>query len=65
MSYKNVKTHALGHLMVACRGPPTNFTTSTTNSCLELSCGRAMLDQFLCNMSCIVNDNHNIKNQTR
>ena len=30
MSYKNVKAGALGHLMVACLGPPTSYTSSTT-----------------------------------
>ena len=53
MSYKNVKGHALGHLRAA---------TSSTNSCLGLSCDRATLGQLLCDMSCIVNDNHSKKN---
>ena len=53
MSYKNVKAHALGHLRAA---------TSGTNFCLALSCGRATLGQLLCDMSCIVNDNHIKKN---
>ena len=56
MSYKNVKTHALGHLRGA--------IVSSTNSCLGLSCGRATLGQLLSDMSCIVNDNHSKKNHS-
>ena len=35
--------------------------TSSTNSCLGLSCGRTTLGQLLYDMSCIVNDNHSKK----
>ena len=49
MSYKNVEAHALGHLRAA---------NSSNNSYLELSCGHITLGQLLCDMSCIVNDNH-------
>ena len=45
MSYKNVKAHSLGHLRAA---------TSSTNLCLGLFCGRAMLGQLLCDMSCVL-----------
>ena len=56
MAYKNIKAHALGHIGAA--------TTSTnTNSCLCIACGRATLGQLLCDISCIVNDNHS-KNQS-
>ena len=41
MSYKNVEAHALGHLRAA---------TSSNNSCVGLSCGRATLGQLLCDM---------------
>ena len=53
MSYKNVKAHALGYLRSA---------TNSTNSCLGLFCGRATLGQLLCDMSCIISDNHGKKN---
>ena len=55
MSYKNVKAHALGHLRAA---------TSSTYSCFGLCYGRATLIQLLCDMSCIVNNNHSKKNHT-
>ena len=45
MSYKNVKGHALGHLRAA---------TSSTNSCLGLSCGRATLGHLLYDMPCVL-----------
>ena len=54
MSCKNVKAHALGHLQAA---------TNSINSCLVLSCGRVTLGQFLCDMSCNVNNNHSKKNR--
>ena len=52
MFYKDVKARALGHLRAA---------TSSTNSYLRLSCGRATLGQLLCDMSCLINDNHSEK----
>ena len=45
MSYNNVKAHALGRLRAA---------TSSTDSCLGVSCGCATLGQLLCDMSCVL-----------
>ena len=57
MSYKNVKAHALGHLVVTVLGH-LRATTRSSNSCLGKPCRRATLGQLLCDMSCNVNDNH-------
>ena len=45
MSNKNVKARALGHLRAA----------------TSRSCSRTTLGQFLCDISCIVNDHHSKK----
>ena len=50
MSWATLRSPALGQLIRA--------ATSSTNSCLGLSCGHATLGRLLCDMSCIVNDNH-------
>ena len=53
----NVKARSFGYFILACLGPP----TSSTDSCLGLSCGRATLGQLLGDMSCIVNNNYSKK----
>ena len=53
MSSATLWSPAWGHLRAASSG---------TDSRLGLSCGRATLGQLLCDMSCIVNDNHSKKN---
>ena len=53
MPWATLLSPALGHL---------GADISSTHSCLGLSCGRATLGQLLCDMSCIVNDNHSKKN---
>ena len=52
MSNRNVKSHALGCLRAA-------------TSSIGLSCGRATLAWLICDMLCIVNDNHSFKKQVR
>ena len=55
MPWDTLWSLALGHVRA---------TASSTNSCLGLSCGRAMRSQLICNMSGIVNDNHSKKKVT-
>ena len=45
MPWATLRSPALGQLQAA---------TSSTNSCLGLSCGRASLGQLLCDISCVL-----------